>query len=745
MRVRLGTHIAGASDESSRRGIRDGHGAPRGDRLNARDKDSPIRDAWLRLGVLGALFASSVVFIHVPISLWAGNVPEFQSRPSQFLWLGCAGVLASLLAVALLLGMAPRATRPVIASACCAIGVVAWVDAYFRVGSMRVLNGHDTPIDFQSGHPGWEMVAVTAASALTALAIAKARRLATVALLTLNVGLGGLTTASVLRSRPARDVPSVAPGSGILRFSSRENVLVVLLDGLESDVVDGIFRSEPPIKDAFDGFRFYPDTAGVAPTTFLSLPAIHSGTVYAPPAVPGEYFSDAIVRRSFMNRFAKAGYDTTLINPVEGVCPAHVAACTAAASLLRAPWSELKRESLQLLDLSLFRVSPALLKRRIYNEGHWLTSGRMDAPPEIEQVMDGNRLLAEVSERLTVADGAPTLKFLHSLSTHSPYVLSDDCHTYASASLDHLVPQSRCALLAVASLLERLKAKGVYDNSVILVLADHGVDPGIYGSDARDERSSRWALLAGAANPVFLLKPRGSRGLLRIERDAVYLPDVGAMLCALSSACRVRTPMPVPPTSRTRPRRFNDYEWKNEFWQRRAIAQVTPYEIRGPVLSFPSWRRPGAVPDYHVGGAITCRAADDGLRFFQLGWIANDGECRASSRLASIAIPIADRIETPLELIARVSVGLPPAVSQQDATWLANGRVLGTWRFDAGETNVERRLQIPREVFNDKGELLLQLHFSVPRWRGSASARTDDWRTGIAIREMKLVAATAER
>jgi len=610
---------------------------------------------------------------------------------------------------------------------------------------MRVLNGHHTPIDFQSGQPGWEMVAVTAACAVTALAIAKARRSATVALLILNVGLGGLTTASVLASRSPRSGASVRSDAGIFRFSSRENVLVILLDGLEADVVDGIFRSDRPVRDAFDGFRFYPDTAGVAPTTLLSLPAIHSGTVYAPPTVPGEYFSDAIVRQSFMNRFAEAGYDTILINPVEGVCPARVAACTAAAPLLRAPWSQLKHESLQLLDLSLFRISPTWLKRRIYNEGHWFTSGRMDVPHEIERVIEGNRLLEEVSERLTVTDGGPTFKFLHSLSTHSPYVLSDDCHTYASASVDHLVPQSRCALLAVASLLQRLKATGVYDNSVILVLADHGVDPSLYGSDARDERATRWAHLAGAANPVFLLKPRGSRGLLRKERDAMYLPDVGAVLCSLSRTCRVKTPIPMPEHSLRRPRRFNDYEWKHEFWQTRTIAQMTPYEIRGPVWSFASWRRPGAVRAYHVGDAINCRGADDGLRFFQLGWIANDGKCWAANRLASIAIPIADRIETPLELIARVAVNLPPAVSQQHATWIANDRGLGTWRFAAGETDVERRLRIPRDAFNDNAELLLQLRFSVPRWRGSASARTDDWRPGMAIREMKLVAVTAEQ
>ena len=51
-------------------------------------------NAWIRLGALGALFSGSVVFVQLPISLWAGNAGEFQSSPWHLLALAVAAVLA---------------------------------------------------------------------------------------------------------------------------------------------------------------------------------------------------------------------------------------------------------------------------------------------------------------------------------------------------------------------------------------------------------------------------------------------------------------------------------------------------------------------------------------------------------------------------------------------------------------------------------------------------------------------------
>jgi len=505
--------------------------------------------------------------------------------------LGLAAVVLAAASVTAILYLLPPRARRVAASTVAAVGLIAWFQGNFIVGGMRVLNGQSAPMDFASGHPGWTMVAAVAACVVVALAVSRTPIASAFALALLTIGLYATTIATVAGSPAQQRQTHSGPAADIYRFSSRENVLVVLLDGLESDIAADIIRRSPALTQAFDGFHYYPDTAGAARTTFLSLPAIHSGMVYSPRRTPAAYFVDAIKRRSFMNRFAAAGFDTVLLNPVESVCPARVRLCATASELLNTEMALLKQESLQLVDLALFRVAPAWLKRYIYNDGEWLTTSHLALPPEIASVLQGIGLLEQLSNRLSVDDGPPTLKFVHSLSTHTPYVLNDDCHTYGASSLDRLVPQARCGLLAVLSLLERLKDAGAYDNTLIVVMADHGVDPGVYPPNPDDGPEVEWRHLAGAANPVFLMKPQGSRGALRQVDQAVHITDVGNMLCVRSRTCRVLTPVKAIEPSPTRLRQFHDYEWRHEFWRFRTVGKLRTYEIRGPVLEPSSWHR----------------------------------------------------------------------------------------------------------------------------------------------------------
>jgi hypothetical protein len=111
----------------------------------------------------------------------------------------------------------------------------------------------------------------------------------------------------------------------------------------------------------------------------------------------------------------------------------------------------------RLIDLSLFRIAPVRLKRRIYRDGNWLIFGRVDRGDGVTQVLEGEGLFEEIARRLKLNDGTPTLKFIHGRSTHTPYVLDDQCSVRVQ-SLVHLGSQARCALRAVAVLLHRPEA-----------------------------------------------------------------------------------------------------------------------------------------------------------------------------------------------------------------------------------------------------------------------------------------------
>lgn len=551
-----------------------------------------FEDPWVRLGLLGAWLASSILFVHVPAALWAGNVSEFDSDVTWLLALGVAAAVAALLAALVVLALVRPAARGALASLLCAIGLIWWGYGLVFVGRMTVINGQDAPMDFQTSLGGWELPLVAGVCLLLAVAIGRLRRLAIPALLVMNLGLVVATLIAVysgsLEGRAS--LPPARDEAAAFRFSPNRNVLVVLLDELQADVAGQLLDERPALAAAFEGFLFFRDTLGVAPTTFLSVPAIHSGVTYRGQGELTAYFREAIERRSFMTRFAKAGYDSTLVNPVGGVCPAQTATCIRAAQILRPAGAQLWLESLRLLDLSLFRVSPVWLKSRIYNGGKWLIAGRIGVSQEAGLVLDGISLFEEMAERFALNDGTPTLKFLHSLATHTPYILGDDCRTVVPTSLDRLPPQAGCALTAVAALLERLKQADVYDNTVILVLADHGLNQGIFTGDPPGSHEE-WIHLAGAANPLFLLKPLGRRGALQEASAPVYVTDVGATLCAETGDCIAPLGYPAGEAPLERPRSFVDYVWRHEYWDSGDIPGMTWYEVRGPLWRADSWRR----------------------------------------------------------------------------------------------------------------------------------------------------------
>jgi len=541
----------------------------------------------VEVGLLGALLAFSVLLIHVPATLWAGNTTEFTVGFASLFALGLAVTAIGVLVTWAVLSSLPEGVRGAVGALICAVGFLWWGYGMLFVGRMRVLNGVDQPVDFETPLGRWEVVLAAAICLLVAWGIQRKPGPARTLLIVFNAGLAVVTGMTLYeawtRSRPS----SVGDTSAVFDFSPKQNVLIILLDGLQSDVADGVLQADPALTALFEGFRLFPDTLGVAPTTFLSLPALHSGDVYRSPQNLSQYLTHSIEQRSFMNRFAQAGYATALVNPILGICPTATTACVSASQLLRTPLARLKSEAARLLDLALFRVLPVRLKRRVYREGNWLISGRVDRPDGVAQVLDGNRLLEEAARRFTVVAPAPTLKFLHSRATHTPYVLDAAC-TVAKHSLAHLGSQSRCALRAVTVLLERLKQAGIYDRSLILVVADHGVNPGMYTSDPPGSHQ-QWVHRAGAANPLFLLKPLQSRGPLRRESAPVYLPDVGATLCVLSEACSVAEGIPAGAASARRVRRFILHPWQHQFWTTQELPGITTYDVLGPLTDEASW------------------------------------------------------------------------------------------------------------------------------------------------------------
>jgi hypothetical protein len=129
------------------------------------------------------------------------------------------------------------------------------------------------------------------------------------------------------------------------------------------------------------------------------------------------------------------------------------------------------------------------------------------------KILNHSRDDLAVFDQLTasaVADeSAPQFRLLHFYASHTPSTLNKSCRYPDDGVRKSVIETTQCILFRLYEFLHKLDEIGVYDQSLIFVVADHG------------GRKGHWKGV-----PVFLAKPRGNRHPLRTSELPVSLCDV---------------------------------------------------------------------------------------------------------------------------------------------------------------------------------------------------------------------------
>ena len=136
----------------------------------------------------------------------------------------------------------------------------------------------------------------------------------------------------------------------------------------------------------------------------------------------------------------------------------------------------------------------------------------------VHPVVEGFNLQRELAARLSAADRPPTVKFLHLFDTHLPMVLDERCaftgETVRWSRANYKV-QVGCSLEAFRAVLGALRRAGVYDNTAIVLLGDHGT-PGMVSTRVVPGGPGPVnGSVIGLANPALAVKPIDGRGAFR--------------------------------------------------------------------------------------------------------------------------------------------------------------------------------------------------------------------------------------
>ena len=556
-----------------------------------------------------ATVAAQVILAAVAFMLASGasyfqNIDEFTFSLPEL-----APYLAGLtLLVALLLFAATWLVSVRMPSARCwlipFVAVTAWLQGAFNVPSYGPFDGSAIPwAAFAGQHlkDAGVLLGVGVAIYFLRSSLREHSLLVTAALVFIQL------SSAFLASRPVQSMPaSRAPDNELYRFSTTENVILVVLDAFQTDAFQEVLSRRPEFRDALEGFTYYPNTVGFHPSTAGSVPALFIGEHYRNEQPVVDFRRLIFSRRSIVSDFGQKGFQIDIIS--RGGFPApregrRWVSQRVPAEHLAISWRNALEQAVVVAESTLFRSSPQVIRQQLYGRGVWLLSSQVFRRyPQNSRHRGDLQIVEQMEERAHASDGRPVFKFVHFYTPHLPIVLDANLEPVSRPfSRAAYVDQAEASIRLVLRLLGALRNIGVYGSSRILVVGDHGrsgvkVKRDLFESLGHDrsEADSELARIMSGGLPLFLAKAENATGPLRVDHAPVSLADAAPSLVSGAAAETHRFGgysvfgQQIPADRR---REFLYYQWDELGWNAAYLDPMTVFTVDGHAWLPSSWKR----------------------------------------------------------------------------------------------------------------------------------------------------------
>lgn len=335
-----------------------------------------------------------------------------------------------------------------------------------------------------------------------------------------------------------------------------ENVVVLMLDRAISGYIPYFFNEKPELREMFDGFTYYPNTLAFGGHTNYAAPALFGGYEYTPEAMNKrddkylpEKHNEALLMMPRL--FSENGYDVTVTDPpyagykwnadlsIYDKYPGIKAIKTEGAYSEKmkeefGPVFE-ARQKRNFVCYSVMKVSPVILQDFFYEGGGYY--GTSNTTILNSSFLDWYSVLDKMKELTSIEDGnKKEFLLLQNATPHEPVALSEPDYrpvpnptSNPRNHVDYYVHNGQwvdvwndwsfnhyqvnmAALLRVGEWLDYLKEQGVYDNTKIIIAADHGYGLGQFGHMKLYDEKTKKSIDVESYNPLLLVKDFNSKG-----------------------------------------------------------------------------------------------------------------------------------------------------------------------------------------------------------------------------------------
>lgn len=318
-------------------------------------------------------------------------------------------------------------------------------------------------------------------------------------------------------------------------FSPKKNVIILLLDAFQSDVFQEIIDEDNDVRGSFKGFTYFRNALGGFQGTYAAVPLILTGQYYDNSIPMQEFIKNAYSLNSIPKVLKENNFQVDLF-PTERRT-LYFSEETASNLVKRKGFKHkqgIRDRMLYIYDVTLWRYMPLFIKKYVYTDNNGLFQSflyrAMGRLPLERYLMNRDvRFINKMATRSAAYSNKYTFKFFHLGALHPPYVLNEQLK-YENLPLSRpgYKRQAKGYLVITKKFLNTLNRIGIYDNSMIFVIADHGgeAEIGIKIPENLNTKSSKEWGRTGRPFPLILLKPFNSRGAMTISDAPVSLSDI---------------------------------------------------------------------------------------------------------------------------------------------------------------------------------------------------------------------------
>jgi hypothetical protein len=487
----------------------------------------------------------ATVTVFVSTAIYAGNSEEFSSSLPAILAIILPYAAMLVIAFALLGLLMTKRGRARYTAIVSAVAVLLWLQGNILVWNYGVFDG--SSIDWLSG--AWRgLLDISIWIGVLLLAIYHYQKLgrglllaavATLAMQTLSAVITIRSDAQILQ---ARDVAADLEGrNAAMQFSASKNIVHIVMDGFQSDIFASILNdtSERDFKSELRGFTYFDQHLGAYPYTQLTVPAMLSGKLFQND-IPVETFIEQTMRGpTIVNAAFAAGYEVDIAAPVAlknvyalgkysnafGIATSgHVGAKDFATI-----------DAARLIDLALFRAVPHFAKALVHRDELWVFQAVAQRKSYLHlQYFSDLKFLDDLATEMSADRSAPVYKVIHLMLSHRPFVGNQRCEFdgRTGGSREAVKTHAQCGFVRVLNVLQRMKDLGIYDSSLIVLMADHGAWVPVENFESSTQVS---ALTVAMATPTLAVKPPNAGHSFKVSSAPSSMIDIPATIADLAA------------------------------------------------------------------------------------------------------------------------------------------------------------------------------------------------------------------